>query len=81
MQCAREERAFMAVAALLVAETSVGVVCATGRVDLGFLATVRSLCGPRVGSVAGAAYAFIHYALLVAYADSTPGSPQVTAHD
>ena len=60
--------AFMAVAALLVAETSVGVVCATGRVDLGFLATVRSLCGPRVGSVAGAAYAFIHYALLVAYA-------------
>ena len=60
--------AFMAVAALLVAETSVGVVCATGRVDLGFLATVRSLCGPRVGSVAGATYAFIHYALLVAYA-------------
>ena len=58
---------FMAVAALLVAETSVDVVCTTKRVDLGFLATVRSLCGRDVGSVAGAAYAFIHYALLVAY--------------
>lgn len=60
--------AFMALAALLVAETSVAVVCSTGRADLGFLATVNALLGPRVGGVAGGAYAFIHYALLVAYA-------------
>lgn len=60
--------AFMAVAALLVAETSVAVICSTGRADLGFLATVEALLGSRVGQIGGVFYAFIHYALLVAYA-------------
>ena len=59
---------FMAVSGLLVAEASVAVVCQTGRPDLGFLATVRALLGEDVGRAAGAAYAFLHYALLVAYA-------------
>jgi len=58
---------FMAVAALLVAETSTAVICQTGRADLGFLATVSRLLGPRFGQAAGVVYAFLHYALLVAY--------------
>ena len=40
----------------------------TGEADVGFLATVRELLGDDVSRVTGATYAFLHYALLVAYA-------------
>lgn len=58
---------FMVAAALLVAETTTSAICATKRPGLGLLTTSAETLGPRVGAVAGAAYAFIHYALLVAY--------------
>ena len=59
---------FMAAAGLLVAEAAAAVAERTGEADVGFLATVRELLGEDVSRVTGATYAFLHYALLVAYA-------------
>ena len=59
---------FMAAAGLLVAEAAAAAARRTGEPDVGFLATVRELLGDDVSRVTGATYAFLHYALLVAYA-------------
>ena len=59
---------FMAAAGLLVAEAAAAAARRTGEADVGFLATVRELLGDDVSRVTGATYAFLHYALLVAYA-------------
>merc|ERR1719311_584402 len=59
---------FMAAAGLLVAEAAAACARRTGEADVGFLATVRELLGDDVSRVTGATYAFLHYALLVAYA-------------
>ena len=59
---------FMAAAGLLVAEAAAAAARRTGEADVGFLATVRELLGDDVSKVTGATYAFLHYALLVAYA-------------
>merc|ERR1719440_554620 len=59
---------FMAAAGLLVAEAAAAAARRTGETDVGFLATVRELLGDDVSRVTGATYAFLHYALLVAYA-------------
>ena len=59
---------FMAAAGLLVAEAAAAAARRTGEADVGFLATVRELLGDDVSRITGATYAFLHYALLVAYA-------------
>lgn len=59
---------FMAAAGLLVAEAAAAVAKRTGEADVGFLATVRELLGDDISRITGATYAFLHYALLVAYA-------------
>ena len=59
---------FMAAAGLLVAEAAAAAARRTGEADVGFLATVQELLGDDVSRVTGATYAFLHYALLVAYA-------------
>ena len=51
-----------------VAEAAAAAARRTGEADVGFLATVRELLGDDVSRVTGATYAFLHYALLVAYA-------------
>lgn len=57
----------MMISGLLVAETTTSTVCSTKRVGLGVLATSTETLGSTAGTIAGAAYALIHYALLVAY--------------
>ena len=61
--------AYMGASGLLIAETTVNVVCELRRPGLGLLATAERVLGPRAAAAAGLAYVFIHYALLVAYLD------------
>ncbi|KAJ8603812.1 hypothetical protein CTAYLR_000232 [Chrysophaeum taylorii] len=58
---------FMLVSGLLIAETTTTAICETKRPGLGLLATSSRTLGGAAGGIAGLAYAFIHYALLVAY--------------
>jgi tyrosine-specific transport protein len=58
---------FMALNGLLIAETTVNVICETRKPGLGLLVTAEQLLGKPAGLAAAGAYAFIHYALLVAY--------------
>jgi len=59
--------AYMAASALLIAEVNVNTLCALGRTSV----SIKSMAGQTIGEtgsqVASVAYAFIHYALLVAY--------------
>ncbi|KAJ1463214.1 Tryptophan/tyrosine permease family-domain-containing protein [Pelagophyceae sp. CCMP2097] len=59
--------AFMTTSALLVGESTVNAAHALRRPGVGLLATTELSLGSGVGRVAGACFAFIHYALLVAY--------------
>lgn len=58
---------FMSISGLLIAETTTSAICDTKRPGLGLLATTSEALGPKAAGAAGLAYAFIHYALLVAY--------------
>eukprot|EP00303_Exanthemachrysis_gayraliae_P002006 CAMPEP_0206017124 /NCGR_PEP_ID=MMETSP1464-20131121/24317_1 /ASSEMBLY_ACC=CAM_ASM_001124 /TAXON_ID=119497 /ORGANISM="Exanthemachrysis gayraliae, Strain RCC1523" /LENGTH=483 /DNA_ID=CAMNT_0053390955 /DNA_START=23 /DNA_END=1474 /DNA_ORIENTATION=+ len=58
---------FMCVSGLLIAEVTVNTICALQRPGLGLLATSEQVLGRAGSRVAGGAYVFIHYALLVAY--------------
>ncbi|MGD1898514.1 MAG: amino acid permease [Phormidesmis sp.] len=58
---------YMVVSGLLIAEANLQAMRQTGRTDLGLLATIQDSLGKGGAAVAGVAYIFIHYALLVAY--------------
>lgn len=55
------------VAALLLAEVNVFYMHQSGQPTIGLLSMVESTLGQPVANVAGGAYLFLHYALLVAY--------------
>ena len=55
------------VAALLMVEVNVQTICSLGRPGLGLLAMTRCTLGQNGARMAGGAYLFLHYALLVAY--------------
>lgn len=52
---------------LLIAEVNVNAMHSLGRPGVGLLATIEGILGKLGARVAGAAYLFLHYALLVAY--------------
>ena len=55
------------VAALLLAEVNVFCMRRSGQANMGLLGMVESTLGKPIANVAGGAYLFLHYALLVAY--------------
>ncbi|YAF96810.1 MAG: amino acid permease [Nodularia sp. CChRGM 3473] len=55
------------ISGLLVAEVSVNAMCLEGRLSVGLLAMVERTLGFVGARIAGGAYLFLHYALLVAY--------------
>ena len=55
------------VCALLIAEVNLSVIAKLGRPGVGLLSMVEVTLGKAGASVAGVAYLFLHYALLVAY--------------
>ena len=58
---------YVLVAALLLAEVNVFCMRQSGQTSIGLLSMVESTLGKSVANVAGGAYLFLHYALLVAY--------------
>ncbi len=59
---------YMAVSGLLIAEANLYVMQQQARPEVGLLATIRHQLGKEGAIASGLLYAFIHYALLVAYA-------------
>jgi tyrosine-specific transport protein len=59
--------AYMAASGLLVAEVNLNSIFASGRPGFSVLSMTRLYLGEAGGLLSGAAYVFIHYALLVAY--------------
>ncbi|HYX14445.1 MAG TPA: aromatic amino acid transport family protein [Nostoc sp.] len=55
------------VSGLLVAEVTLNIIRTEGHPSIGFLAVVEKILGKVGGRLAGGAYLFMHYALLVAY--------------
>ncbi|NEU84283.1 tyrosine transporter [Nostoc sp. UIC10630] len=55
------------VSGLLVAEVTLNTMRTEGRVSIGFLGVVEKILGKLGAQMAGGAYLFMHYALLVAY--------------
>ncbi|MBC1219238.1 tyrosine transporter [Nostoc sp. UCD121] len=55
------------VSGLLVAEVTLNTMRTEGRVSIGFLGVVEKILGKLGAQMAGSAYLFMHYALLVAY--------------
>ncbi|MBH8566977.1 tyrosine transporter [Nostoc sp. CENA67] len=55
------------VSALLIAEASLNAMRLQGRASVGFLAMVEKTLGFMGARIAGGAYLFLHYALLIAY--------------
>ncbi|BAZ50406.1 aromatic amino acid permease [Nostoc sp. NIES-4103] len=55
------------VSALLIAEASLNAMRLQGRASVGFLAMVEKTLGFAGARIAGGAYLFLHYALLIAY--------------
>lgn len=55
------------VSGLLVAEVTLNTIRIEGHPSIGFLAVVEKILGKAGGRLAGGAYLFMHYALLVAY--------------
>ena len=55
------------IAALLLAEVNVFWMRQSGQPTIGLLSMVENTLGPSVANIAGGAYVFLHYALLVAY--------------
>lgn len=55
------------VSGLLVAEVTLNTIRTEGHPSIGFLAVVEKILGKVGGRLAGGAYLFMHYALLVAY--------------
>ncbi|MEH1872834.1 amino acid permease [Nostoc sp.] len=55
------------VSGLLVAEVTLNTIRTEGHPNIGFLGVVEKILGKVGGRLAGAAYLFMHYALLVAY--------------
>ncbi|MCC5629337.1 tyrosine transporter [Nostoc sphaeroides CHAB 2801] len=55
------------VSGLLVAEVTLNIMRTEGHPSIGFLAVVEKILGKVGGRLAGGAYLFMHYALLVAY--------------
>ncbi|MGF2037110.1 MAG: amino acid permease [Nostoc sp. CmiVER01] len=55
------------VSGLLVAEATLNIIRTEGHPSIGFLAVVEKILGKVGGRLAGGAYLFMHYALLVAY--------------
>lgn len=55
------------VSGLLVAEVTLNTMRTEGRVSIGFLGVVEKILGKLGAKMAGGAYLFMHYALLVAY--------------
>ena len=59
--------AYMAVSALLIAEVNVNTLCALERSSVSMSSMARETVGEAGAIAASLAYAFIHYALLIAY--------------
>ena len=59
--------AYMAVSALLIAEVNVNTLCALERSSVSMSSMARETVGDVGAAAASLAYAFIHYALLIAY--------------
>jgi len=59
--------AYMAVSALLIAEVNVNTLCALDRSSVSMSSMARETVGDVGAAAASLAYAFIHYALLIAY--------------
>ncbi|MEH2279970.1 MAG: aromatic amino acid transport family protein [Nostoc sp.] len=55
------------VSGLLVADVTLNTMRSEGRASIGFLGVVEKILGKLGGRIAGGAYLFMHYALLVAY--------------
>ncbi|MGH1393963.1 MAG: amino acid permease [Trichormus sp.] len=55
------------ISGLLIAEVSINTMRLEGRLSVGFLAMVENTLGKLGARIAGGAYLFMHYALLVAY--------------
>ncbi|MDZ8223239.1 amino acid permease [Nostoc sp. ChiVER01] len=55
------------VSGLLIAEVTLNIIRTEGHPSIGFLAVVEKILGKVGGRLAGGAYLFMHYALLVAY--------------
>ena len=55
------------VSGLLVAEVTLNIIRTEGHPSIGFLAVVEKILGKVGGRLAGGAYLFMHYALLIAY--------------
>ncbi|MEM7557279.1 MAG: aromatic amino acid transport family protein [Cyanobacteria bacterium P01_A01_bin.84] len=55
------------ISALLIAELALAKMQIEGRANVGFIGMVESYLGKTGGRIAGAAYLFFHYALLIAY--------------
>lgn len=58
---------YVLISGLLIVEVNVNAMCYLGRPGLGLLAMVEGILGKLGAWVAGGAYLFLHYALLVAY--------------
>ncbi|MEH2051170.1 amino acid permease [Nostoc sp.] len=55
------------VSGLLIAEVTLNTMRTQGRLSIGFLGVVENILGKLGAQIAGGAYLFMHYALLVAY--------------
>lgn len=58
---------YVLISGFLIAEVTLSRMRIEGRSNLGFLAIVEGTLGKFIGKVAGAAFLFFHYSLLVAY--------------
>ena len=58
---------YAVISGLLIAEVNLNLLKRSGKTNAGILAMVEATLGKKGGKIAGLAYLFLHYALLVAY--------------